>query len=211
MTYQHGMLFVATNIDAADEADFNQWYDYEHVEERVAISGFLSGIRYQAVDAERQYLGLYETESLEAFTSADYHAAFTRQTAWSVKNLNKMVNPMRRVCAISQQHGKGTGSHLAVLTLKEGVNVAALNAWQASVQQQAGYIASRLLTPDSALSSPLPRENAAVRPMNSMLLLTCRDAQVCKTLADHAAQILNADVQLYSLSWQLTKQEMTHG
>jgi hypothetical protein len=37
----------------------------------VAISGFLSGTRYQAVDAERKYLGLYETVSLEAFTSAD--------------------------------------------------------------------------------------------------------------------------------------------
>ena len=54
MTQPHGMLFVATHIDAADEADFNQWYDHEHVEERVAISGFLSGTRYQAVDAERK-------------------------------------------------------------------------------------------------------------------------------------------------------------
>jgi len=211
MTQPHGMLFVATNIDAADEADFNQWYDHEHVEERVAISGFLSGTRYQAVDAKRKYLGLYETTSLEAFTSADYHAAFTRQTEWSVKNLNKMVNPMRRVCAISHQHGQGTGSHLAVLTLKAGTDVASLGSWQNSVQHTPGYIASRLLTPDTTLSSPLPRETSATRPMHPMLLLICRDAQVCKTLAADAAQALNADVQLYSLSWQLTKQEMAHG
>lgn len=211
MTQPHGMLFVATNIDAADEADFNQWYDHEHVEERVAISGFLSGTRYQAVDAERKYLGLYETTSLEAFTSADYHAAFTSQTEWSVKNLNKMVNPMRRVCAISHQHGQGSGSHLAVLTLKAGTDVASLGSWQNSVQQTPGYIASRLLTPDTTLSSPLPRETSAARPMHPMLLLICRDAQVCKTLAADAAQALNADVQLYSLSWQLTKQEMAHG
>ncbi|WP_312463322.1 hypothetical protein, partial [Pantoea endophytica] len=173
--------------------------------------GFLSGTRYQAVDAERKYLGLYETSSLEAFTSADYHAAFTRQTEWSVKNLNKMVNPMRRVCAISHQHGQGTGSHLAVLTLKAGTDVASLGSWQSSVQQTPGYIASRLLTPDTTLSSPLPRETSATRPMHPMLLLTCRDAQVCKTLAADAAQALNADVQLYSLSWQLTQQEMAHG
>jgi hypothetical protein len=44
------------------------------------IKGFLSGTRYQAVSAQRKYPGLYETDSLEAFTSADYHAAFTCQT-----------------------------------------------------------------------------------------------------------------------------------
>ncbi|MGT2490589.1 hypothetical protein ACU4GD_08835 [Cupriavidus basilensis] len=37
-----GMLFVASNVDAADEADFNQWYDREHVEERARIEGFIS-------------------------------------------------------------------------------------------------------------------------------------------------------------------------
>ncbi|ANE77063.1 DUF4286 family protein [Dickeya solani] len=211
MTQPHGMLFVATNIDAADEADFNQWYDHEHVEERVAIGGFLSGTRYQAIDAERKYLGLYETESLETFTSADYHAAFTRQTEWSVKNLNKMVNPMRRVCAITHQHGKGSASNLAVMTLKVDLDAAALTAWQASVAQTPGYIASRLLTPDTALSTPLPCENREHRPMDVMLLLTCSDAHVCATLAASAAQTLHADVQLYSLSWQLTKQEIAHG
>lgn len=40
MTHPHGMLFVATNVAAENEADFNQWYDHEHVAERVAIDGF---------------------------------------------------------------------------------------------------------------------------------------------------------------------------
>lgn len=34
-----GMLLTSMNIDAADEADFNRWYDREHLEERVAIEG----------------------------------------------------------------------------------------------------------------------------------------------------------------------------
>lgn len=211
MKNPHGMLFVATDIAVEDEADFNQWYDHEHVEERVTIRGFLSGTRYQAIDAERKYLGLYETESLETFTSADYHAAFTRQTTWSVENLDKMVNPMRRVCVITHQHGKGSGSHLAVLTLKAGINAASLSAWQESVQRTPGYIASRLVTPDSSLSTPLPREINTYRPMHAMLLLSCSDMQASKTLVASAAQALNADAQLYSFGWQLTKQEMAHG
>lgn len=211
MTHSHGMLFVATNIGAEDEADFNQWYDHEHVEERVAIPGFLSGTRYQAVEAERKYLGLYETVSLEAFTSEDYHAAFTRQTEWSVKNLQKMVNPMRRVCAISHTHGKGTGQHLAVVTLKGAVDAAVLTAWQESVSQTPGYISSRLLTPDTRLSSPLPQENKENRPMLPVLLISCSSAQSCEQLAFAATASLPGDIQRYVFSWQLTKQEMAHG
>jgi len=211
MNQPHGMLFVATNIGADDEADFNQWYDHEHVEERVAITGFLSGTRYQAVDAERKYLGLYETESLEAFTSADYHAAFTRQTEWSVKNLQKMINPMRRVSAVTHRHGKGSGSQLAVITLGGPIDEAALSAWQQQIGQTPGYIASSLLTPDVGLSSPLPMENKEHRQMAPMLLIHCSDARCCDSLAAAAAELLTGDVQRYAFSWQLTRQERAHG
>ncbi|WP_380180769.1 hypothetical protein [Kalamiella sp. sgz302252] len=211
MNQPHGMLFVATNIGADDEADFNQWYDHEHVEERVAISGFLSGTRYQALDAERKYLGLYETESLEAFTSADYHAAFTRQTNWSVKNLQKMVDPMRRVSAVTHRHGKGTGSQLAVIMLQGTLDEAALTAWQQQISRTPGYISSSLLTPDTDLSSPLPIESKENRQMSPMLLISCSDAQCCDELASAAANILSGKVQRYALSWQLTRQEMAHG
>ena len=37
-----GMLLTSMNIDAAHEAEFNRWYDREHLEERVAIPGLHS-------------------------------------------------------------------------------------------------------------------------------------------------------------------------
>jgi len=40
---RQGMLLVCTNVDPAHEDDFNRWYDREHVNERVAIPGFVSG------------------------------------------------------------------------------------------------------------------------------------------------------------------------
>ena len=109
------MLFVACDLDpAADERDFNRWYDREHVEERVRIPGFLSGARYFSLEGGRKYLGLYLTRSLDAFTSDAYRAAFQRQTPWSVANLDRMRDPMRRVCAVTAQTGMGSGSHLGL-------------------------------------------------------------------------------------------------
>ena len=38
-----GMLLTSMDVDATHEAEFNRWYDREHLEERVAIDGFLEG------------------------------------------------------------------------------------------------------------------------------------------------------------------------
>ena len=56
-----GMLLTSMDIDAADEAEFNRWYDREHLEERVAIDGFLEARRYVAHDGKPKYLCLYST------------------------------------------------------------------------------------------------------------------------------------------------------
>ena len=130
MTIQpQGMLFVATDIDPSHEAEFNQWYDREHVEERARIEGFISAARYQSLSEKsggRKYLGLYRTESLGAFTSAAYKAAFGQQTEWSVTNLGRMVDPMRRVCAVAGSVGQGSGRNLSVVTLAAAPDTAKL-------------------------------------------------------------------------------------
>jgi hypothetical protein len=46
-----GMLLTSMDIDPSDEAEFNRWYDREHLEERVAIDGFLEARRYVARNA----------------------------------------------------------------------------------------------------------------------------------------------------------------
>ena len=55
-----GMLVVWTDVDPAGEDDFEEWYNREHVNERAAIKGFLSGHRYRAIRGRPRYLALYE-------------------------------------------------------------------------------------------------------------------------------------------------------
>lgn len=211
----NAMLLVATDIAPADEEDFNRWYDREHVEERVRIAGFLSGTRYQSLLGGRKYLGLYRTESLASFTSQAYQTAFTRQTPWSVANLAKMQDPMRRVCAVESVTGIGTGSYLAILVLasrspgnKLKAEVAALGAL---LREQNGFVRCSLLTPDETLSSPLPNESRDNRELLPMILLESSSAEASRTLAASICQTLQhppGEVQYYGLSWQLTTQEL---
>lgn len=214
---ENGLLFVACDVDpAADEADFNRWYDREHVEERVRIPGFLSGARYFSLEGGRRYLGLYRTASLEVFRSAGYRAAFERQTPWSIANLDRMRDPIRRVCAVRAVTGFGSGSHIAVLPLEVATDAAALAERAAEAGRrlagQPGFVQSFLLQPDVALSTPLPRERSEGRVLQPMLVIETSGADAARAARATAAAALDADPAsgwLLALGWKLHAGELS--
>ena len=57
-----GLLMAWTDVDAEHEAEFNRWYDEEHMQRLLAIPGFLSGGRYKALRGAPKYLAMYELE-----------------------------------------------------------------------------------------------------------------------------------------------------
>ncbi|MFP1825565.1 hypothetical protein [Lonsdalea quercina] len=210
----NGMLLVATDVAEQDEADFNQWYDCEHVEERVRIPGFLTGTRYQALQGGRKYLGLYKTASLDCFTSPSYQAAYSHQTAWSQTNLRRMRDPLRRVSSITAVTGCGTGSHLSLLSLVPGEKrtlIDRITHLGKSLTEAAGFVSSSLLLPDAALSTTLPNASPASAPLVPLLVLESSSASAGEQMAALAAQALTVsphDFLHYAFSWQLTAQEL---
>lgn len=207
-----GILFVWTSADPEHELDFNRWYDREHVEERVRIPGFVSGTRYQSVRGPRKYLGLYRTTSLNAFQTPDYFKAFGQQTPWSLTNLERMRDPMRRVCAIEAEAGAGTGAWLAVLRLgtkaigQDGVAVAKVAALGRALLQLDGVVYARLLTPDASLSGPLPAEQKEGRVLDPLFLIDASSESAALAAVTQASAALGLDpdeAAILQLSWQL--------
>ena len=64
-----GLLMVWADVPADKEDDFNRWYNEEHLPERMAIPGFLSGARYEAVKGGPKHLACYELESAAVLES----------------------------------------------------------------------------------------------------------------------------------------------
>jgi hypothetical protein len=59
-----GLLLTMTEPPPAMEEEFNAWYDTEHLQERLAITGFRSARRWLAdVAGEGKYLATYELDS----------------------------------------------------------------------------------------------------------------------------------------------------
>ena len=57
-----GLLMLWTDVDPEHEAEFNRWYDEEHIGRLLRVPGFLSASRYVAVKGGPKYLAMYELE-----------------------------------------------------------------------------------------------------------------------------------------------------
>jgi uncharacterized protein DUF4286 len=98
MTKSQGMLLVMANIDPAIEREFNEWYEREHLTERMAIPGFRRARRFTAVEGSPKYLAIYDLESIEVLNSVAYrHAvgagksALTRRMEPQLRNFTRNV------------------------------------------------------------------------------------------------------------------------
>jgi hypothetical protein len=98
-----GLLLTMTEPPPAMEEEFNAWYDTEHLQERLAITGFRSARRWLAdVAGEGKYLATYELDSPQVLQSAEYLARFEGATPWTRRCLNKTVVFKRWACEQSQ-------------------------------------------------------------------------------------------------------------
>lgn len=95
-----GLLLTMTEPPPEMEAEFNAWYDDEHLAERLAIPGFRSAKRWVAAvpPGQGKYLGTYELDSPSVLQSPGYLARFNNQTPWSRRCLAKMVCFRRWAC-----------------------------------------------------------------------------------------------------------------
>ena len=69
---RHGLLLVMIDIEPEFEEEFNRWYNEEHLPERLACPGFLSGRRFVSVEGAPKYLALYDLESPDVLQSEAY-------------------------------------------------------------------------------------------------------------------------------------------
>ena len=77
------VLVVTMEVDPADEAEFNRWYNEQHLPERMAIPGYVSARRFRLVegDGALTYLCLWELEDGSPLQSRMYQEQQADPTA----------------------------------------------------------------------------------------------------------------------------------
>jgi hypothetical protein len=216
-----GMLLTSMDVDPSDEAEFNRWYDREHLEERVAIDGFLEARRYIAHAANPKYLSLYSTKNFDVLDGAAYRAALAHQTDWSKANIARFKNMIRAVARITISRGQGRGAALGIVRLRpsagdeDRLRAALRDALDPGTLD--GIISMHLMESDPGLSKPLTDNPSASDPgagdwfvLIDGTNVNAISAVIAARFAEAAAPKISTVVStgIYNLMWDLARSDI---
>jgi hypothetical protein len=210
------MLITSMDVDAADEEDFNIWYDREHLAERVAIDGFLEARRWIAEEATPKYFCTYSTAAFEDLSSPAYAKALANQTEWSRKNISRFRNMGRAVGRITASRGQGRGAALGVVRLRPAADdkVALRGRLQELLDPGllAGIISLHLIESDPDLSKSLTEPDKPNPGASDWyVLIDGTDLQAVRSLIgtrfkDPGAEVVSTGT--YRLMWDLSRSDL---
>ncbi len=210
-----GMLITLMDADPAEEPDFNQWYDKEHLIERVSIPGFLEARRYVAVAAEPKYLNFYTTESVDVLRSAAYLDKLQNPTQWTRHHTSRFRNFNRAVARVSVSRGQGRGGAVAFSRVRpsgadKGDLRKRITTELGAVLDQ--IISGHLLESDPELSKPTDTAAPDIRSSDWYVVVEATDEQNVRQLAEQRfAKLEGAELisfGTYRLLWDLAKAEL---
>lgn len=223
-----GEAAIAMWADFAAEIvpEFEDWHTHEHMDERLAIPGFLRGTRWSLRGHGARYFMMYELESLDVFSSPAYVERLNNPTAWSRKVFAHFRNMVRSPCRTVASVGAGVGG--ALLTIRfspqpgEGPR---LQGWLADavlpeLARRRGLASAHLLVAQPQVMPP-PTAEQRMRGGDAMadwvLLVEGYDPAAVSALRDHelSAGALaergaapGAIGEAYGLDYSLTKADL---
>jgi hypothetical protein len=213
-----GMLLTSMDIDASDEAEFNQWYDREHLLERVAIDGFLEARRYVAHQGSPKYLCLYSTATFDVLDSPEYRTALMNPTDWSKKTLARFKNMIRAIARITVSRGAGRGAALGIVRLRPAGDTDKLRTAlrdQLDPEKLDGILSMHLIESDPALSRPISDDPPVSDPDSGdwFVLIDATDVKAVSTalaarLGNTALKPAVISTGVYNLMWDLAKSDI---
>jgi hypothetical protein len=132
-------MMVWTDGPADKEAEFNRWYNEEHLAERLAVPGFLSAARYEAVKGGPKHLACYELESPAVLESPAYQKVRANPTPWTkrcspeviattfIRNVYTLIHPQAVTPAVANS-GMAPALQMGRMAVPPDVD-AAFNDW----------------------------------------------------------------------------------
>jgi hypothetical protein len=94
-----GILAIFNDVALGRETEFEEWFQHEHLHERLAVPGFLLGRRHEAVQADRRYFIFYVTWSADVLESVEYRSRVNNPTPMTRMIMSEIFkNMIRTVC-----------------------------------------------------------------------------------------------------------------
>lgn len=129
-----GILAIWNNCADGAEATFEEWYQGEHLIERLAVPGFRLGRRYEGLGGYRSYFTYYETDGPEVLTSQAYLERVNDPTPLTKTVMDGIfVDSSRTVCRRTAKSGRMSGAYAVTAVASDVEQLAALEAGTAQL------------------------------------------------------------------------------
>lgn len=197
-----GCFIAVHDIKPGHEADYEDWHTHEHMLERLAIPGFLRGMRYRSLSDGPRVCTIYQVESLASLTSPAYLDRLNNPTRWTIESVPLGIGMNKTFCSVIASFGHGVGGYLSVIQFTpRSAEASGLQQWLSDqalpeMAGQSGLCGAHLLVGDGdasrtkAKERELRSETAAVADW--IVLIEGYDRQVVEL----AAARLNAPAGL---------------
>lgn len=175
---QNGFLAIWSDVDPADETDYLHWLTREHVQERLAVPGFLAVRVFRTeADGRARFLIFYRLQEASVVGSEAYLARLNAPTPWSQNIMPRLRNFMRGGGSILQESGSGAGGYIASLLVARS-ELADYREAATEIAKADRIAATRVFEVDHSASEIQTNEKAmraGDRSFEAMLLIEALD------------------------------------
>ena len=116
----NGVLAVWNDRSEAVKLDYERWYMNEHIPERLAVPGFRTARRYEAIEADRAFFTYYEVDSPDVLVDPAYTARLANPTPLTRSIMPHFYRMVRSVFVEIVREGGGIGGALVVARYMNG-------------------------------------------------------------------------------------------
>src|SRR3954449_8788617 len=120
-----GLLFMAFDFSTAHEDEFHDWYDTEHIPERLRVPGFLNAERWIGAADPKASLALYDLDNVGVLHSPTYQAVGGANGSPWTKRVTGRTKPIIRLEGEQVRPGDALAPDGAAAILLISMNVAA--------------------------------------------------------------------------------------
>ena len=188
------------NLAEASKLDFERWYMQEHIPERLAVPGFRTARRYEAIEADRAFFACYEVDSPDVLVGPAYTARLANPTPLTRSIMPHFRGMVRSVFVEVVREGNGIGGALVVARYGNGAPTglprAALEAVDRSeiVSQKVWQPAPANVRTDTPESRTRPEPDAVAS--GAIVVETAREAAALTLAASLKRELTEASVSI---------------
>lgn len=204
-----GILAIFNNVAPGREAEFEEWFQHEHLAERIAIPGFLIGRRHEAISGRPHYFNFYVTQSVAVLKSAAYLGRLDAPTPMTRTVMSEIFKDMiRTVCRRTCRLGVMRGTGVVTVRFGERRDETALTAAIERLIRDKAVACGEVWQAADPLEFPVSLEErlrGGDRKIEMCLLVeTLRVPEAERIAAGLATEFPSAEIGVYRLLCEIT-------